>query len=114
MSLDRIEQLFRVVSDAILENDLDVFDIGDVSGRITFHDDEVRILSDGNRADVIVAPEEDRTVQSGDANCLDRCEAGVDQQLDLTLIAKAGNVAADTDRIRPREQEAAGYDEGAL
>src|SRR4029077_7694879 len=114
MSLHRIEQLFLVVSDAVLENDFDVFDISDTSGRITFHHHQVRILSDGNRADAIVASEEDRAVQSGDANGLHRWKAGVDQQLDFPLIAKAWNVAADADRIWSREKEAAGCHECPL
>src|SRR5437762_12093046 len=62
MALYGIEQLFRVIPDAILEDDLDVLDIGNVRGEITFHDDEVRVLTDCDRADLIFAPEVGCTV----------------------------------------------------
>ena len=62
MALYGIEQLFRVIPDAILEDDLDVLDIGNVRGGITFHDDEVRVLTDCDRSDLIFAPEVGCTV----------------------------------------------------
>jgi hypothetical protein len=44
VTLHRIEQPFGVVPDAVLEDDFDVFDIRDASGRITLHHHEVRVL----------------------------------------------------------------------
>jgi hypothetical protein len=58
MPLHRIEQLFSVISDALLE---DVFDVRDASGRITFHHREVRVLPNGNGADLILSAEINRT-----------------------------------------------------
>jgi len=45
VALHRIQQFIGVVSGAILEDNLDIFDIRDPSGRITFHHDEVCVLS---------------------------------------------------------------------
>src|SRR6266568_6538306 len=102
VALHRFEQLFGVVSDAVLEDDFDVFDIRDARGGIALHHHEVRVLSGRDRADLILAAEKDRTVQRRDPNRLDRCESGLHQQLDLPLIAKARNVAANADGIRSR------------
>jgi hypothetical protein len=87
--------------------DFDVFDVGDASRRITSHHGEVRVLPDCNRADLVLAAEEDRTVRRGDANGLDRRESDFDQQLDLALIANAGKQAAETNRIGSRDEEPA-------
>src|SRR6202521_155892 len=85
----RIEQLLGIVSDTVLEDDFDVFDIRDASGRITSHHHEVGVFASQNRADLILAAEIDSTVQSRDPNSLDRWEPGIYQQLDLPLIPKA-------------------------
>ena len=37
MALHRIEQLLGVIADAIFEDNLDVFNVGDASGGITFY-----------------------------------------------------------------------------
>src|ERR1700736_6657242 len=100
MALDGIEQLLGVIPGAVFEGDFDVFDIRDASGRIAFHDYQVRVVPDRNRADLILAAEKDSTVQSRDPNRLDRCKPGLDEQFDLTLIAKTRNIAVEADRIR--------------
>src|SRR5438874_2432809 len=70
MALYGIEQLFRVVSSAVFEDDFNVFDIRNVSGRIAFYHDEVGILSNGDRSNLFLTSEKNRAVQSGDVNCL--------------------------------------------
>ena len=104
MTLHRIEQLPGVISGAVLEDDLDVFDIRDASGWITFRYYQVRVLPGRNRADLVLAAEKYRTIQSRDPKGLDRREPGLDQELDLTLITKAGDVTADANRVRSRQQ----------
>src|SRR5207237_9444833 len=100
VTLHRIEKLRGVVSDAVFENDFDVLDIGNALGRIAFDHNEVGVLSDGDRSDPILPAEEDRAIECRDADRLHRREAGFNEQLDLALIAEAGAVAADADRIR--------------
>src|SRR5437879_2757170 len=76
-----IQQLLCVVPDAIPEHDFDVFDVRDAHGRIAFHHHEVRVLPDREGTDLVLAAEENRSVQSRDPDRLDRREAGLDQQL---------------------------------
>src|SRR5258708_20484458 len=73
-ALHRIQQLAGVVSDAVLEDDFDVFDVRDASGRITLHHHEVCVLPSRNRADLILAAEKHGTVQSRDPNGLARSD----------------------------------------
>src|SRR4029077_4805878 len=40
-----VQQLLRVVTDSILENDLALFDIRNLSGRITLHHNKIRVFS---------------------------------------------------------------------
>src|SRR5262245_21543766 len=68
--LGRIKQLLRVVSYAVLEDDFHVLDVRDVRGWITLDDHEISVLADRDRADLSLAAEEDRTVQSRDLNGL--------------------------------------------
>src|SRR5262249_16884357 len=114
MAPDGIEQLLRVVTDAVLEDDLDVLDVRDARRRVALDHDQVRVLPGRDRTDLPVAAEEDRAVQRRDPDRLDRREPGLDQQLDFPLIAEARDHAAIADRVGSREQQAAGGDEGAL
>src|SRR5262245_27359211 len=82
-----IEQLLRVVPDPVLEHDLHVLHVGDAGGRIALDHDQVRALSHRDRADLILPAEVGRAVERGDPDRLHRGEAGLDQQLDLPLIA---------------------------
>src|ERR1700730_14987203 len=75
--LHRIEQLIDVISDAVLEDNGDVFDIRDASGWIALHNHQIRVLSGRNRTDVILATEKDGTVQCCDPNRLYRREPGI-------------------------------------
>jgi hypothetical protein len=52
---DGVEQLGRVVPYTILEDDFDVFDVGDLLGRIAFDDNQVGVFSGGDGADLLVA-----------------------------------------------------------
>ena len=45
----------------------------------------IRLLADGNRADERAAAEERRAVQRADCDRLERCEPGLDQQLEGAL-----------------------------
>src|ERR1700730_6746233 len=94
-SVHGLEQLSRIVSDAILEYDFDVFHISDVSGWITFHYDEVGVCSRRNGADAVFAPEIDRTVPGRNLDRLSRRESGRYQQLNLPMIPKGRNHAAE-------------------
>ena len=44
-ALDGVEELGRIIADAILEDDLDLLDVADVCGRVAVEDDEVGVLS---------------------------------------------------------------------
>src|SRR2546425_5720736 len=109
----RLQELGRIVSHAVLEHDLDVLDIRDATSWIALHHHQVRVLANGDRADLILAAEKGRAVQGRDVNGLDRREPGLDQQLDLPLIPEAGDVTGETDRIGAREQGLARRREGA-
>src|SRR5579864_3494518 len=65
-----VDQLRRIVSDAVLEHELDVFDVGDAHRRIAFDDDEIGVLARRDRTEVVGPSQELRTVQSRDADRL--------------------------------------------
>ena len=50
-TLNRLDQLLGIVTDAVLENDLDILDVEDARRRVAFHDHQVRCLADCDRAD---------------------------------------------------------------
>src|SRR5436309_3099510 len=70
-TLHRLEQLLRVVADAVLEDDLHVLDVRDARRRIAFDDDEIGVLAGGDGADAIGASEERGAVERGDADRFD-------------------------------------------
>ena len=74
---------------------------------LPLHDHQVGILARRDRADAVGEPEIGRAVQRPDADRFDRCEAGLDQQLELALVAEARDDAAVAGRIGPGDQQAA-------
>ena len=113
-SFYRVEQLPTVVSNAVLEHDLDILDVLDVTSRIAFHDDEISILASLNGADSRLAAEIFSTVQAGDSNRLHWRESRFDKQLELALICESWNEAGDTHGIGPRDKKSACRDEGTF
>src|ERR1041384_6544061 len=107
---DRGEQLLGVEADAVLEHDLDVLDVLDPGRRIALDHDEVGVLADRDAADPVLAAEVDRAVERRDLDRLDRREPGLDEELDLALVAEAGDDAAVAGRVRAGDQEATGGD----
>src|ERR1041385_1603575 len=111
---DRREELLRIEANAVLEHDLDVLDVGDPGRRVALDHDQVGVLADGDAADAVLAAEVLRAVERRDLDRLDRREPALDQELDLALVAEAGEHAAVAGRIGAGDQEAAGGDERAL
>ena len=81
---------------------------------VAFDDDEVGVFAGGDGADVACAAEVGGAVEGGDLDGFDGGEAGVDEELDLALVAEAGEDAAVAGGVGAGEQEAAGGDELAL
>src|SRR5262245_20213838 len=114
MPLHRLEQLRRVVTHSVLEDELDVLDVGDASGRIALQDDEVRALADRNRADAACLTEVGGAVERRDPDRFDRRKPGFDQQLDLALVTVARDVSVEANGIRAGEEQPASRHESAL
>ena len=66
-----------------------------------------------DRSDVVAA-EEGGAVLRGDVDRFERREAAVDQELEVALIAEAGEHRAVAGRIAAGQEQAARFDEGAL
>src|SRR5688572_30396955 len=111
---NRINQLLRVVADALLEHGLDLTDVANRRRRIAVDDDQVCLLAGGEAAHPLVAAEILGAVQRRDRNRFERRETGVDEQLDLPLIGKARNHTAAAGRVRAGDQQAARLRERAL
>src|SRR5688572_14224960 len=89
--LHRLNQLLRVVPDAVLEDDLHLLDVADVRRRVPLDDHQVGLLADGNRTHPRVFAEKLRAVEAGNPDRLRRREARLDQKLDPAQIAEAGD-----------------------
>jgi hypothetical protein len=85
-----------------------------VRGRITLDDHEISVLADRDRADLTLAAEKDRTVQSRNLNGLHARKSRLDQQLDLAVIGESRDRSKQADRVGSRHQESTASDEGAL
>src|SRR4051812_1648413 len=57
-SLDGLNEFLRIVTDAIFENDLDVFNVTDRRGGIAFYDHQVGLLAHGGGTQVGVFTQE--------------------------------------------------------
>src|SRR5213079_1201856 len=65
---------------------------------------EIRIFPNGNRTRPIRSSEKRRAIQRAAADCLERRESTLYQQLDLVLIGVAGDDTADSGWICAGEQ----------
>src|SRR4051794_10166647 len=57
LASDCVDELLRVVTNALLEDDFDLLDIAHVSGRIAVEQHEVGLLSRSDRPDLICTAE---------------------------------------------------------
>src|SRR6185295_704523 len=73
--------------------------------------EQVRVLADLDGADGFFPSHVDGAVQSCDANRLNGREAGLDQKLDLSMIAETRDDTAATGRITPGDQQSPGLHE---
>src|SRR4051794_38387686 len=110
----RFEQLLRIVSHAVLEHDLDIFDVGDGLCWVALNDDEVGLLSAGDGADVVAFAQKLGAVCRGDLDCLDWREASLDEQLHFALVRKTSKQSTIAGGIGARQEQSASSDEGAL
>ena len=70
-SPDRLQQFGAVVADAVLEHDLDLFDIADLRRGVATDNDQIRILPRSDRSDAIGQPEIGRAIQRPDPDRFD-------------------------------------------
>src|SRR6266702_5130974 len=77
-SPDRFDQLSRVITDSVFEDDLDIFNVFNFVGRVTFNDDEVGLLARGNGADALSFAEILRAVGRGNVDSFERSESSLD------------------------------------
>src|SRR6267378_4983634 len=84
----RFDELRRVVTDSVFEYGLNVLDVFDVFGWITFDYDQVCLLAWGDRADAVELSQKLRAICGRDVDRLDWSESCFDQQFDFALIAE--------------------------
>src|SRR5260370_31557629 len=82
--LHRLDQFFRIVADAIFENDLDLFDVADVRRGISFNNHQVSLFARSDRTDAGVLSQKLCAVEAGNLDRFDRSKTRFDQELDLT------------------------------
>src|SRR5690606_21711698 len=82
----RLDQLRRVVADAVAEYVAHVTDTRSIGSEVTRNDDEVRTLAGLDGADLGLDAEHLCTVQGHDADDLGGREAALDQQLVVALV----------------------------
>src|SRR5258705_8557342 len=108
-AFDGVEEFGGVVAYAVFEDDLYLFYVGDVGGGVAIDDDEVCVFAGGDRADLGLLTEVGGAVEGADLDGFDGGEAvGVDEELDLALVAEAGEGAAVAGGIGAAHGEAAG------
>src|SRR5215469_9768002 len=103
-SSHRVQELLGVIADPVLEDNLDIFDVDNSPGRITFDDDKVGILARRDRANFILLSHVGRTIQCRDLDCLNRSESGLDQKFDTPLVAEARQHIANSGWVGAGEQ----------
>src|SRR5712692_10866492 len=111
---DRLDQLRRIITDAIFENEFDFFDVRDIGGGVAVNHHNVRGLSGGERADTVQFAEELRAVGRSNVDGFERREARFHQHLDFALVAESGNDSAVAGRVVSSEPQTPGFDEVAL
>src|SRR6185437_14640715 len=73
-------QLFRIVAYALSEHGVDLAHVGNRRRGITGDDRQIRLFADGDRADLLIAPEVRRAVEGADPDGLERRETRFHQQ----------------------------------
>src|SRR6185369_2590081 len=100
----RFDQFRGIVSNAVFKYDLHVFNRRNVLGKVAPNHNHVGLLAGFDRSDTPQIAEILGSVVSGDMDRLDGGKTGLNQQLDLALVAEAGDDASDSSRIEPGEQ----------
>src|SRR5688572_25250356 len=100
-SFHRSEKLRRVVAHPVLEDQLDVADGPRVERWVSLYDHEIGDLALGHRPKAVELAEHSRPVRGHDTHGLDRREPGLDQKLEVPLIAQARQHAAVSGWIHP-------------
>src|SRR5713226_3254832 len=85
-SLYRLDQLGRVVTNPIFENDLRILNVFDLARRVTLDHHQIGLFADPDGADAIRFAEVLSPVCSSDMDGFQRSESCFHQQLDLALI----------------------------
>src|SRR5688572_16740595 len=98
-SLHGLDQLLRVVADAVFEDDLHFLDVENVGGGVSFDNHQVSLFARSDGPDAGVLAQKTRTVETRNLNRFNRRKTCFDQQLNLAQIAEASHNAAVTGRI---------------
>ena len=88
------DELRGVVADAVLKDDLNLFDVFDIGRGVSLQHDDVGCFAGSQRANFVELAEEFGAVRSGDVNGLERREAGIDEKFHFALVAESGDHAA--------------------
>jgi hypothetical protein len=91
-----VNQFARVVSDAFLEDELDIFEVRDFLAGVSLDHHEVCALPWLEGADAVGFAQKLLSVLRGDVNGFERSEASFHQELDLSLVAEARDDPAST------------------
>src|SRR5689334_18660375 len=102
-----VEDLRRVVPDAALEHQLDVLHVLYPLGRIAAYDDEVGLLSCGDRADLRVSAKVSGAVERRNPDGLDGRKAGLHEQLECSLVGVSRYYPAETGGVRADDEQSA-------
>src|SRR5687768_16345232 len=86
-ALHGLEQLGRVVANAILEDGDELPNRGRVAGQVAAHDQQVRSLALLDRAELALDAQDARAVQRHDLHDLLGRESGFAQELEVALVA---------------------------
>src|SRR4029453_6016923 len=114
LPFDRIDQRHGIEANALLEYELHFADIRDGGGRVAVDDNQIGLLAGGESADAIVASKILRAVERADRYGLERCESGLDEELELPLVRVAGDHAAAASGVGSRHHQPPRLDERAL
>src|ERR1700747_1027244 len=87
------DELCGVVTDAVLEDDLNPFDVFDIGRGVSLQHDDVGGFAGSQRANFVELAEEFGAVRSGDVNSLERREACLDEKFHFALVAESGDHA---------------------
>jgi len=107
-------ELRGVVADAVLEDDLNLFDVFDIGRRVSLQHDDVGSFAGSERTNLVELAEEFGAIRSGDVNGLELREACLDEKFHFALVAESGDHAAVSCGIESREEQTAPFDEFAF